>query len=126
MAGRRWQGLYDRAALGAMQSVDTRKEPVDGGRWPDILSDHQAMALRELHRVDAILGANRSALVLDVLGRGMYMPQAAALRGVTSERQRRKWTRELYVALDLMAVAFGLATAVHKLTPNVDFSYMSW
>jgi hypothetical protein len=119
LAGRRWQGLYDRAALGAMQSVDTCKEPVDGGRWPDILSDHQAQALRELQRVERALAAlkpdpGRAALVLDVLGRGMYMPQAAALRGVSSERQRRKWTKEFYVALDLMAEAFGLATPRHK------------
>jgi hypothetical protein len=58
------------------------KEPVDGGRWPDILSDNQALELRELHRIDATLAASRSALVLDVLGRGMYMQQAAALRGI--------------------------------------------
>jgi hypothetical protein len=114
LAGRRWQGLYDRSSIGAMQSVDTTKEPVDGGRWPDALSDHQAQASRDLHRIDAMLGPGRSALVLDVLGRGMYMPQAAALRGITSERQRRKLTRELYLSLDQMAVVFGLATPLHK------------
>lgn len=125
-AGRRWQGLHDNAALGAMQSVDTSKEPVDGGRWPDMLSDQQAQAARDLHRIDAMLGPGRSALVLDVLGHGMYMPQAAALRGITSERQRRKLTRELYLSLDQMAEAFGLATAIQNSGRSVDFPYRSW
>lgn len=110
LAGRRWQGLYDKAAIGAMQSVDTTKEPVDGGRWPDSLSDNQALASRDLHRIEAALGPGRSALVLDVLGRGMYMPQAAAIRGVTTDWGRRKLTRELYLCLDRMAEVFGLAT----------------
>jgi hypothetical protein len=115
LAGRRWQGLHDRAAIGAMQSVDTTKEPVSGGRCRDALfSDHQAQAGRDLHRIQATLGPGRSALVLDVLGRGMFMPQAAAIRGVTSDWGRRKLTREFYLSLDQMAVAFGLATNTYK------------
>jgi hypothetical protein len=47
-------------------------------------------------------------------------------RGITSEPQRRKLTRELYLSLDMMAVAFGLATAIQNSDRNVDFSNKTW
>jgi hypothetical protein len=45
---------------------------------------------------------------------GCVCRRAAALRGITRERQRRKLTRELYLSLDEMVVAFGLATPLRK------------
>ena len=101
-----------------MQSVDTSKEPVDGG------PGHQAQALRELYRIEATLGANRSALVVDVLGQGMYLPQAASIRGITSERQQRKLTRELY--LTRWQRRLDSPRLYTSLVIKVDFPYSTW
>lgn len=109
-AGRAWQVLYGRAMLGSIQSVDTSKEPVDGGSWPDLLTDGQVMAIHELRRIATVLKPERAILVEDVLGRGMFIKQAAEARGDHAERAIGKWSRELHVALDVLAVELGFAT----------------
>lgn len=109
-AGRAWQVLYGRAMLGSIQSVDTSKEPVDGGSWPDLLTDGQAMAIHELRRIAVKLEPERALLVEDVLGRGMFIRQAAEARGDLAERAIGKWGRELHIALDILAIELGFAT----------------
>lgn len=108
-AGREWQQLYERAVMGAIQSVDTSKEPVDGGRWPDMWSDQHAMASRELARLAKVLGHDQATLLSDVLGLGMFIEQAAQARGVVSDHGRRKVARTFHGALESLATELGYA-----------------
>lgn len=109
-AGRKWQSLYERSVLGAIQAVDTSKEPVDGGRWPEMLTDGQAMASRELARLATALGPEMAILIREVLGHGMFIAQVAQSRGLESDWAKRGLSREFKRGLDVLAVEMGLAT----------------
>lgn len=110
-AGREWQALYERCALGAVQAVDTSKEPVDGGRWPDLLTDHRAAASRKLALLAEAVGRKEAILLSDVLGLGMFIEQAAIARGITSDWGKREVSRAFHAALEKLAVYLGYAMA---------------
>lgn len=66
-AGRHWQALYEAAEVGAVRSVDTTVTPVDGGAWPEPLTERRRKAALELARIDRLLGQDGTSLVHAVL-----------------------------------------------------------
>lgn len=108
-AGRQWQTLYERASIGAIQSVNTEKEPVDGGRWPDLLTDNRAQASAELKRLDKAMGEGAS-IVRAVLGQGMLISVAC---GSSSHWAAQKAGRQIIDSLEILARELGF-TNVRK------------
>lgn len=115
-AGRHWQRLHERANVGGVQSVDTTKEPVDGGRFPDLLSDGQRKALDGLRSAKQALGTFGLQIIEDVLARRMFIYQIAATyegtdeKGKVTERQISNWSFVFRKYLEVLAVEFGYAT----------------
>src|SRR5262249_24286419 len=58
LAGREWQTLYERSSVGTVQAVDTTKEPVDGGRFPELITDNLSRAIRRLRSAAVALEAS--------------------------------------------------------------------
>jgi hypothetical protein len=67
-ACRKWQMFYSQTELGGASSIDPAKEAVDGGKHPEMLTDEQAKAFRELAIVDKLLGPDKAFVVRCVLG----------------------------------------------------------
>jgi hypothetical protein len=109
LAGRHWQRLCEEAEIGGIRAVDTTREPVDGGRQRDLLTDRQRQAAEGLIRAAHALGREGDALVRDVLGRRLFIEQAAVLRGATTQRGTAYVGRRLRECLETLAVEFGYA-----------------
>lgn len=109
IAGRQWQGAYERAELGGARAIDTTKEYVDGGSFPDPLSNSMAKALGDLRLAARAMGPHSESIVHDVLVRGWTYSQIAAVRGVDDEAHRREYGRVFREALKVLSVVFGLA-----------------
>ena len=92
-----------------MQAIDTSKEPVDGGRIPEPLTDGQLNAIRELRDVNNALGWELCDLVHDVLGERLSIRDAAIKRGAVSAREVLSVGYMFNRALNTMAVFFGYA-----------------
>lgn len=118
LAGRRWQELYERCEMGAIQAFDTSKDPVDGGGSgaADLSTEGQRQAFRQLEMAAKTLvasvadrerGADRVRLVRDILGDLVMPTRAAAMRGLSGEYQVRKLSREFVRCLDVLALSFG-------------------
>lgn len=109
-AGREWQRHWDASAIGGLKAADTTIEPVDGGGGiPDTLTDRVLRAVKALARADRDLGLEGRYLLVDVLGKGLSIEQAAGARGSTSVREREFWGRRFRECLDTVAVAYNLA-----------------
>lgn len=117
LAGRRWQSLYERSHVGSVQAVDTSKEPVDGGKFPELLTDNQRIAIEQLRLAsyaivksvpgDMVRGRARIALIQDVLADGMFIRAAASRRGISADRAVSALAKEFHQCLAIMAEHFG-------------------
>lgn len=117
LAGRHWQSLYERAEIGSIQAVDTSKEPVDGGKVPELLTDGQRNAMLSLRSAAARLeksvpedrprGVARVRLVQEVLAEGKFMRQIAAERGNSSRGAVGALSREFRRSLTILGEEFG-------------------
>lgn len=76
-AGQRFRKLWERAAVGRNQAMDTTKETVDGGGFVDPISDDLVKASIELSRVMAALGPIGSKLLISIVGEGRIISEAA-------------------------------------------------
>lgn len=76
-AGQRFRKLWERAAVGRNQAMDTTKETVDGGGFVDPISDELVKASIELNRVLMELGPVGSKLLISVVGEGQLIQDAA-------------------------------------------------
>src|SRR5437588_11110916 len=72
--GRAFQNDWEKAERGP-QAVDPTREYVDGGRSREPITERQRKAVLRLNRAERELGADGSALVHDVLVRGLTMQQ---------------------------------------------------
>jgi hypothetical protein len=108
-AGRHWQRLCEEAEIGSIRAVDTTREPVDGGSQRELLTDRQRRAAQGLMRAARALGREGDELVRDVLGRRLFIEQAAALRGATTQRSIDYVGRRLRECLETLASEFGYA-----------------
>lgn len=114
-AGRHWQRLYERAEISNLQGVDTTREYVDGGRFPELLTDARQKAVVELARLSRPLGIEGEALIRDVLGKGLFVRECAISRGITAERAVRRLSDRLKESLEILAFEFGF---IHR-RPNL-------
>jgi hypothetical protein len=125
LAGRYWEQLHQRACIGAIQALDTSKEPVDGGAgFPDPITDSQRSAIDKLRSIEVALvksvgvdrnrGKDRVRLIGDILGLGMLPTQAAAIRGKCHWRQVKKLAREFRSCLDVVACELNLTSHLPK------------
>jgi hypothetical protein len=87
-AGRDFQKDFELAGRGP-QAVDTTREPVDGGKGPEDISEDQYKAAKRLKRVYGALGLDGSALTHMVLVDGQTCSQIARARGYKGERWER-------------------------------------
>lgn len=132
LAGRHWQMLHERSQIGSVQAVDTSKEPVDGGKIPEIVTDGQRIALAALRRAagrlansckgDRPRGMHRVALILAVLADGKFMRQIAAERGFRSKGAIAALSREFKRSLGVLALEFGLASVPRQKAKIVGVS----
>lgn len=78
LAGDRFRKLWEMAAVGRNQAMDTSKEPVDGGGAGDPISDELIKASLELSRVMRAVGAVGSALLVEMVGERKLLKDVAA------------------------------------------------
>lgn len=108
-AGRAWQADYEAAEVGGVKAMDTTKEPVDGRRLPEMLTERQQQALRRIARDDRALGQEGAILIRRVLVAGMTFEQIAAERGGVGQVMTRYIGRRFREALETLARVRGLA-----------------
>lgn len=113
-AGRHLQGLFEAAELGAIQAMDTTKEPVDGFTPPEMLTDRQERAIRTLRWLRGRIDAHSLALLRDVLANRMYLYQAAAARGYNGRGGISKVTVWFRESLESAAQELGFASSRRK------------
>lgn len=106
-AGRHWQLLYERAEISNLRGRDTTREYVDGGRFPELLTDGRQKAIIELMRLSRPLGQEGEALIRDFLGKGMPLNECAFSRGITADRAIRRLSERLKESLEILAFEFG-------------------
>lgn len=110
-AGEKWREAFEVAEIGGAKAIDWTKERVDGGRLSEPFTERQRRAFRTLARAADALGRDGDALVRDVLGRRMFLNQAAAARGLGSERGIAAIGRKFKEYLEILVLVFDLATA---------------
>lgn len=109
IAGRHWQRDFEAAEIGGISAIDTTKEPVDGRKFPDHLTDKHREAIKAISEAGAMLGIEGDALVRDFLGKRMWMDQIAALRGFSNQRSLDYLARRCRECLETLAYFYGYA-----------------
>ena len=77
-AGDRFRKLWETAAVGRNQAMDTTKEPVDSGGVGDPISDDLIKASQELSRVMRELGPVGSKMMIALVGEGRRVEEVAS------------------------------------------------
>jgi hypothetical protein len=111
--GRAFQNDWEKAERGP-QAVDPTREHVDGVQRREPVTEGQRNAVLRLNRAERELGADGSALVHDVLIKGMTMPQVAERRDLHTQRWRDYFARRFQECLDRLALIYGFATQKGK------------
>jgi hypothetical protein len=96
--GRAFQNDWERAERGP-QAVDPAREYVDGVQRREAVTEGQRQAVLRLNRAERELGADGSALVHDVLVKGMTMEQIGQRRGLCSQRWKDYFSRRFQECL---------------------------
>jgi len=109
-AGTRYQRDNETLA-GDLRAMDPAREYVDGRQAPHPATDRHARARRSLASAHAHLGQEASALAHDVLIHGCSMDEVARKRGLVGRRYTDRFGRQFRQSLDVLAVAYGFATA---------------
>jgi hypothetical protein len=115
-AGRAFQDDWERAERGP-QAVDPGRDYVDGGQGREPITEGQRKAVLRLNRAERELGADGSALVHDVLVRGMTMDQVGQRRCLQSQRWKDYFSRRFQECLDRLALLYGFATEASQRKP---------
>jgi hypothetical protein len=89
------------------QAVDPGREYVDGVQARKPITEGQRQAVLRLNRAERDLGADGSALVHDVLVRGMTMEQIGQQRCLPSQRWKGYFSRRSQECLDRLALLYG-------------------
>lgn len=76
-AGERFRKLWEKAAVGRSQAMDTSKEPVDGGGVGDPISDDLVRAAEELAKVLRVTGQAGAQLLIAIVGEGKRIEDVA-------------------------------------------------
>jgi hypothetical protein len=107
--GRAFQDDWEKAERGP-QAVDPTREYVDCGQAREPITERQRKAMLRLNRATRELGADGTALVHDVLIRGMTMDQIGQRRGLRGQRWIDYFARRFRECLDRLALIYGFAT----------------
>lgn len=102
LAANKFRKLYEAAQGVGVGSMDYTKEPVDGGGFPDVLTDRQARAAKELAQASARLGMEGYQLVEQVCGQCAFIHQLAAAR-----RAQDRMSKNLKDSLESLALYWG-------------------
>ena len=108
-SGRAFQNDWERAERGP-QAVDPTREYVDGVRTREPITEGQRRVVLRLNRAERELGADGSALIHDVLIKGMTMAQVGQRRSLRSARWNDYFSRRFRECLDRLALLYGFAT----------------
>jgi hypothetical protein len=109
-AGRLFQALLEAAEIVGARSVDTTQTPVDcGGGVPEMISDRNLRAVKQLAEIRTKLGTEGYRICTDVLGRRMRMDAVAAARGDGSRGAVEYYGRRLRECLQTLSFHFQLA-----------------
>lgn len=114
IAGRHWEAAWENAEIGGVRAIDPGQEAVDGGRLPEVLTDTQRRAVQDLKAAREALGERGDELIRDILGRKLSIHQAAMLRGLTGENDRKYTGQRFRECLSTLAVRFGYANRERK------------
>ena len=81
-------------------------------RWQqrEPITEGQRQAVLRLNRAERELGADGSAIVHDVLVKGMTMEQIGKRRGLETQRWKDYFSRRFQECLDRLAQIYGFAT----------------
>lgn len=115
-AGRAWQRDYEIMEIGGASAIDPTKEAVDGGKQPEMFTDRQRIASKNLARAATHLGALQEGIVRDVLTRRMFPSDVARARGFVSERHVAHFAWLFRCSLDTLAEVYGFAMCSKKHT----------
>lgn len=127
-AGDRFRFLWEKAAVGRNQAMDTTKEPVDGGGGGgDPISDDLIRASQELSRVMRAVGPVGAKLLVSLVGEGKRIEEVAAQwrqdGGVVSGRRAEGYiTGRLVEALDDLVRIMRLESS--SIVPNEPKTYL--
>lgn len=102
-AGRDMQSFYERAEVGNVKAMDTTKEPVDGGGFPDPINESQWKARDKVLKLELALGKEGASIVRDFLAQRMFIEQIAAKRRMSGDREIRYLGRRLRECLESLA-----------------------
>lgn len=106
--GRAFQGDFEIAERGP-QAIDPTKEAVDGGRFPEPITEAQQKAVVRLNRAERTLGADGSALIHDVLVGRKHLREVGESRGLRGERWEKYFGLRFRECLDTLAKLYGFA-----------------
>ena len=111
LAGRHWQKAYELAEIGGARAIDYSSPKVDGGQIAQaVVSDTQAMAMRDLAKAHKSLGDYGSSVVYDVLACHLTIKESAHRRMMTREREVLFIGGRFRECLDTLAEVFGYST----------------
>ena len=113
--GRAFQADFEAAERGPM-AIDPTKEAVDGGQFPEPITEGQRKAVMRLNRAERALGADGAALIHDVLVRRKHIREVGDSRGLSGERWEKYFGLRFRECLDTLAKIYGFAmtTADHS------------
>lgn len=103
--GLAWQRDYEAAEIGGASAIDTTKEPVDGRRCPEMITDRQREAMARLAEDARKLGMEGESIVRDVLGERLFIEQVIAKRGFSGQRAVDYYSRRFRECLETLAIA---------------------
>jgi hypothetical protein len=109
-ACRKWQRFHAKTELGGASSIDLAKEVVDGGKFPDMLTDEQARAFRELAIVDKLLGPEKAFVIRCVLGEGLSASELTRRMGHSSHKRISHTMAVFRKAAGDMVIHWGMGT----------------
>lgn len=105
-AGRHWQRCYE--TVEGLRGQDLLRTPVDGsGNGVELFSDERRAAVLKLAQCTLQLGRDGDQLVRDILGKGMFLIEAAAARGYATRRGLEYLGVRFRECLECLAKEFG-------------------
>ncbi len=104
-AASRFRELYEAAGSADLKAMDTTKEPVDGGGFPDILTDRKMQAAKDLKDVHALLGIEGYRLIVNVCGECNWIRDLGH-----TQWKRLRLADKLRECLNALAIHWGYQT----------------
>lgn len=107
MAGRKWQKLYECTQIGPISAIDPGKEAVDGGKFPEAITDEQIDAFREIGKADMRLGQIGGQLMRQLLAQHLTIGQMSEIHGLKTGRQQNFLSLRVRECLNDLGIMWG-------------------